>query len=62
MLDTGCGTDICKNMQGPRSRRLLIRGEVDIRVGNGAREAALAEGTYDLTLPNGHIFVVMNLL
>jgi len=50
---------ICR---APRSRRSLIRGEVDICVGNGAREAALAEGTYDLTLPNGLILVVMNLL
>src|SRR5665213_90181 len=59
-LDTGCGTHICNNMQGLRSRRSLIRGEVDLRVGNGARVAALAEGTYDLTLPNGLILVLEN--
>jgi hypothetical protein len=60
VLDTGCRTHICNNMQGLRSRRSLIRGKVDLRVGNGARVAALAEGTYDLTLPNGLILVLNN--
>ena len=56
------GLIFVKICRAPRSRRSLIRGEVDLRVGNGARVAALAEGTYDLTLPNGLILVVMNLL
>jgi hypothetical protein len=31
----------------------LAKGEVDLRVGNGAKAAALVVGTYVLTLPSG---------
>ena len=40
VLDTGCGSHICSNVQGVRNRRALAKGEVDLRVGNGARVAA----------------------
>ena len=36
----------------------MAKGKVDLRVGNGARVAALAVGSYDLTLPTG---LVLNL-
>ena len=42
VLDTGCGSRICSNVQGLRNRKTLAKGEVDLRVGNGARVAALA--------------------
>ena len=42
VLDTGCGSHICVNVQGLRSSRSLAKGEVDLRVGNGPRVAALA--------------------
>ncbi|WJX89163.1 hypothetical protein P8452_71180 [Trifolium repens] len=55
VLDTGCGSHICTNVQELKESRELAKGEVDLRVGNGARVAALAVGTYNLTLPSGHI-------
>ena len=60
VLDTGCGSHICGNVQGLRSSRKLAKGEVDLRVGNGARVAALAVGTYDLTLPSGLVLELNN--
>ena len=50
VLDTGCGTHICNNVQGLLRSRRLEKGEMDLRVGNGARVAALAVGTYVLSL------------
>ncbi|KAI5419605.1 hypothetical protein KIW84_043680 [Lathyrus oleraceus] len=44
--DTGCGSHICTNVQGLKRSRDLAKGEVDLRVGNGAKVAALAVGTY----------------
>ena len=44
---------ICTNVQGLKRSRDLEKGEVDLRVGNGANVAALAVGTYVLTLPSG---------
>ncbi|KAK9020229.1 hypothetical protein V6N11_054719 [Hibiscus sabdariffa] len=51
VLDTGCGSHICTSVQGLHMRRNLAKGDVDLRVGNGARVAALAVGTYVLSLP-----------
>ncbi|KAK8597286.1 hypothetical protein V6N12_065757 [Hibiscus sabdariffa] len=42
VLDTGCGSHICTSVQGLHMRRNLAKGDVDLRVGNGARVAALA--------------------
>ncbi|KAK9031725.1 hypothetical protein V6N11_056015 [Hibiscus sabdariffa] len=42
VLDTGCGSHICTFVQGLHTRRTLAKGDVDLRVGNGARVAALA--------------------
>ena len=61
VLVTGCGSHICVNVQGLRSSRSLVKGEVDLRVGNGARVAALAVGVYDLTLPSGLVFRLKNI-
>ena len=60
VLDTGCGSHICVNVQGLRSSRSLAKGEVDLRVGNGARVVALAVGVYDLNLPSGLVFQLKN--
>ena len=56
VLDTGCGSHICSNVQGLRNRRLLGKSEVDLRVGNGARVAAIEIGNYQITLPSGLSF------
>ncbi|VFQ85570.1 unnamed protein product [Cuscuta campestris] len=53
VLDTGCGSHICTTMQGLKQSRRLARGEIELRVGNGAPVAALAIGTYSLVLPSG---------
>ena len=47
-------------MQGLRSSRSLAKGEVNLRVGNGARVVALVVGVYDLTLPSGLVFQLKN--
>ena len=60
VLNPGCGSHICVNVQGLRSSRSLAKGEVDLRVGNGARVAALAVGVYDLTLPSRLVFQLKN--
>ena len=53
VLDTDSRSHICTNVQDVKRSRILAKGEVDLRVGNGARVAALAVGTYDITLPSG---------
>ncbi|VFQ98496.1 unnamed protein product [Cuscuta campestris] len=53
VLDTRCGSHICTTMQGLKQSRRLARGEIELRVGNGAPVAALAIRTYSLVLPSG---------
>ena len=53
VLDTGCGSHICTNMQGLRNSRRLRKGELDLRVRNGARVVALDVESYVLSLPSG---------
>ena len=60
VLDTGCGSHICTSVQGLHKRRNLAKGDVDLRVGNGARVAALAVGTYVLSLPSGLVLELEN--
>ena len=36
VLDTDCGSHICVNVQGLKNSRSLDKGEVDLRLGNGA--------------------------
>ena len=60
VMDTGCGSHICTSVQGLRQSRSFSRGEVHLRVGNGARVAALAVGTFSLSLPSGLVLELMN--
>ena len=60
VLDTGCGSHICTNVQGLKRSRQLKKSEVDLRVGNGAKVASLAVGSYELTLPSGLLLVLDN--
>ena len=41
VLDTGCASHICTNVQALTNSRALTKGEVDLRVGNRARVAVL---------------------
>ena len=51
VCDTSCGSYIWFDMQGPRNSRNLTKGESNLRIGDGARVAAVAIGTYVLNLP-----------
>ena len=53
VLDTGCGSHICTSVHGLQKRRNLAKGDIDLRVGNGARVAALTIRTYVLSFPSG---------
>jgi len=60
VLDTGCGSHICTDLQGLRTSKALAKGEVDLRVCNGANVLALAVGTYVLNLPSGLLIHLEN--
>ncbi|KAL6582344.1 hypothetical protein OROMI_006358 [Orobanche minor] len=53
--ETATSAHIYVNIQGLRMSRQLTKGEIDLRVGNKARVAAIAVGTYDIKLPSGLI-------
>ena len=55
VLDTGCSSHICNDVQKLTRSRTLAKGEIDLRVGNGAKVAAIAVGIYSLVLPSGLI-------
>src|SRR6185503_665819 len=50
----------CKSLQGLSETRRFARGELDVRVGNGAKVAVLAVGTYHLSLPSGLVLELNN--
>ncbi|KAL4376280.1 hypothetical protein GQ457_02G023460 [Hibiscus cannabinus] len=54
VLDTGCGSHICTSVQGLHTRRTLAKGDVDLRVGNGARVDALAFKEFKNEVHNQH--------
>src|SRR3954462_6624451 len=60
VYDTGSVVHICNSVQGLKGSRDVARGEVDIRVGNKARVAALAVGTMHLHLPFGFVMELAN--
>ena len=53
VLDTGHGSHICINVHKLQRSRSLAKGEIDLRVGNGAKVDVLDVGTYYLSLPSG---------
>jgi hypothetical protein len=55
VLDTGSCAHICLNVQALKNKRLLGKGEMQIRNGNRASVAAVAVGDLDLHLPSGLI-------
>ena len=60
VYDTGSVVHICNSMQGLVRTRSVARDEVDIRVRNKARVAALAVGTMQLYQPSGFILELHN--
>ena len=47
-------------MKGLKRSRQLKKGKVDLQVGNGAKVAALAVGSYEHTFPSGLLLVLDN--
>ena len=60
VFDTGWMIHTRTSLQGLKRTRSFARGEVDIRVGNGASVAALAIGSYSLSLPPGLVLELNN--
>jgi transposase InsO family protein len=60
VFDTGSVAHICNTMQGMIRSRSVEKGEVDFRVGNNARVAALNVGIKQLHLPSGFILELNN--
>ena len=60
VFDTGCGSHLCNHLQGLRDVRRLAKGDVDLRVGNGAKVAAVSVGTYVLSLASGYELYLNN--
>jgi hypothetical protein len=60
VFDTRSVAHICNSTQGMIRSRSVERGEVDFRVGNNARVAALTVGTMQLHLPPGFIMELNN--
>jgi hypothetical protein len=50
----------CKSLHGLSETRRFARGELDVRVGNGAKVAVLVVGTYHLSLPSGLVLELNN--
>jgi hypothetical protein len=50
----------CKSLQGPSLTRRFAKGELDVRVSNGAKVAAIEIDTYHLPLPSGLVFELNN--
>ena len=60
VFDTGSVAHICNSMQSLTKNRRVARGEMDLRVGNKEKVAALAVGTLPLLLPSGFIMELNN--
>lgn len=55
VLDTGSCAHICSNMNTLRNKRKSRNKEVQLRVGYGARDAAVTIGRIELYLPSGFV-------
>ena len=60
VLNTGCESHICINMQTISNHRRLGRDKVILQMGNGAKVAALAVGSCSLSLPTGLVIELSN--
>jgi hypothetical protein len=51
IFDIGSMIHTCKSLQGLSLTRRFAKGELNVCVGNGAKVAAIAVGTFHLALP-----------
>jgi hypothetical protein len=50
----------CKSLQGLSLTRRFAKGELDVRVGNGAKVAVIAVDTFHMPLPSGLVLELNN--
>jgi hypothetical protein len=50
----------CKLLQGLSLTRIFAKGELDVRVSNGAKVVAITVGTFHLLLPSGLVLKLNN--
>jgi hypothetical protein len=60
VFDTGSMIHTCKSLQGLSPTRRFAKGELDVRVGNGAKIAAIAVDTFHLPLSSGLVLELNN--
>jgi hypothetical protein len=60
VFDTRSMIHTYKSLQGLSLTRRFAKGELDVRVGNGAKVAAIAVGTFHLPLPSGLVLKLNN--
>jgi hypothetical protein len=60
VFDTGSIIHTCKSLRGLSLTRRLANGELDVRVGNGTKVAAIAVETFHLSLPSGLVLELNN--
>jgi hypothetical protein len=60
VFDTRSMIHSCKLLQGLSLTRRCAKGELDIRIHNGAKVAAIAVGTFHLPLPLGLVLELNN--
>ena len=52
MIDSGSSAHLCTTLQGLEDNRRLRKGEMILRVENGAKIAVVTVGMYSLQLPS----------
>ncbi|KAJ9558333.1 hypothetical protein OSB04_012947 [Centaurea solstitialis] len=60
VLDTGCGTHICTNVQGLKRSRKVRRGELDLIMGNKQIASVDMIGNYELSFSSGLSMVLID--
>jgi hypothetical protein len=60
IFDTGSMIHTCKSLQLLSLTIRFVKGELDVRVGNGAKVAAIAADTYHLPLHSGLVLGLNN--
>ena len=60
VLDTACGSHICKSLQGLQNIRVLKKGDFELYGAGGESIQAEVVGTYMLKLPSGKILELEN--
>jgi hypothetical protein len=60
VFNTGSMIHTCKLLQGLSLTRRFVKGELDVRVGNGAKVATIAVSTFHQPLPLGLVLELHN--